>query len=87
MGCLRSMHQCEDLISWLQDEVRTRDQELTAADDGCQGTLARQWQVGEFIRGLAAGTSPLAIVQVNARDSQQKAIPLVTGEATITVEQ
>ncbi|PYU07562.1 MAG: hypothetical protein DMG33_04650 [Acidobacteria bacterium] len=43
--------------------------------------------LGIVIRGLAAGTSPLAIVQVNARDSQQKAIPLVTGEATITVEQ
>ena len=43
--------------------------------------------LGIVIRGLAAGTSPLSIVQVNARDSQQKAIPLVTGEATITVEQ
>src|SRR3989442_8231819 len=43
--------------------------------------------LGIVIRGLAAGTSPLAIVQVNARDSQQKAIPLVTGEATVTVEQ
>jgi len=43
--------------------------------------------LGIVIRGLAAGTSPLSIVQVNARDSQQKAIPLVTGEATVTVEQ
>ena len=42
--------------------------------------------IGIVVRGLAAGTSSLAIVQVNARDSQQKAIPLVSSEATIRVE-
>ncbi len=42
--------------------------------------------IGVVVRGLAAGTSSLAIVQVNARDSEQKAIPLVTSKATIRVE-
>jgi len=27
------MYHREDLVSWLQDEVRTWDQELTTADD------------------------------------------------------
>ncbi len=41
--------------------------------------------MGIVVRGLAPGTSSLSIVQVNARDSQQKVIPLVTGEAALTV--
>ena len=40
MGRLGRMHHCEDLISRLQDEIRTRNQELTTADDGCHRTLA-----------------------------------------------
>jgi len=42
--------------------------------------------VGIVIRGVAPGTSSLAVVQVNARDSQQKSIPLISGEATIRVQ-
>ena len=42
--------------------------------------------VGIVIRGVASGTSSLAVLQVNARDSQQKAIMMVTGEATIRVQ-
>ena len=38
------------------------------------------------IRGVATGASPLSILQVNARDSQQKPIPLVSGEASIRVQ-
>jgi general secretion pathway protein D len=41
--------------------------------------------VGIVIRGVAAGTSKLQIVQVNAKDSTQKPIPLVAGEAAIQV--
>jgi general secretion pathway protein D len=37
------------------------------------------------IRGVAPGTSKLAIVQVNARDSKQGPIPLVSGEASLRV--
>jgi general secretion pathway protein D len=42
--------------------------------------------LGIVIKGLAPGTSNLSIVQVNAKDSQQKSIPLVTSEATVKVQ-
>jgi len=41
--------------------------------------------VALVIKGLAPGDSKLSIVQVNAKDSQQKPIPLLTNEAAITV--
>src|SRR5260370_34047256 len=37
--------------------------------------------IGIVIKGVAPGASNLSIVQVNAKDSQQKPIPLVTGES------
>jgi general secretion pathway protein D len=42
--------------------------------------------IGIVIKGLAPGTGTLSIVQVNAKDSQQRSIQLVTNEATIQVE-
>jgi hypothetical protein len=42
--------------------------------------------LGLVVKGLAPGTSSLTIVQVNAKDSQQKPIPLVTSEATLQVQ-
>ncbi len=42
--------------------------------------------LGIVIKALAPGTSSLSIVQVNAKDSQQKPIPLVTSEATLQVQ-
>jgi general secretion pathway protein D len=42
--------------------------------------------VGIVIKGLAPGNSQLSIVQVNAKDSQQRPIQVVTGEATIKVQ-
>jgi len=41
--------------------------------------------LGIVVRGVAAGTSQLSIVQINAKDSQQRAIALVTSEATVRV--
>jgi general secretion pathway protein D len=38
------------------------------------------------IKALAAGASNLSIVQVNAKDSQQRPIPLVTSEAAVQVQ-
>jgi general secretion pathway protein D len=43
--------------------------------------------LGIVVKGVAPGASNLAIVQVNAKDSQQKLIPLATGEATVQVQQ
>jgi general secretion pathway protein D len=42
--------------------------------------------VGIVIKGLAPGNSQLSIVQVNAKDSQQRPIQVVTGEATVKVQ-
>src|SRR5438445_5994970 len=45
------------------------------------GTLLRL-----VVKALATATTKLSIVQVTAKDSQQNAIPLVTGEATLQVQ-
>jgi general secretion pathway protein D len=42
--------------------------------------------VGVVIKGLAPGNSQLSIVQVNAKDSQQRPIQVVTGEASVEVQ-
>ena len=42
---------------------------------------------GVVVRGVAAGNSQLSVLQVNARDSQQRPVPFVTSEATIRVGQ
>jgi len=42
--------------------------------------------LGVVVKGITPGTTNLSIVQVNAKDSQQKPIPLVTSEATIKVQ-
>jgi hypothetical protein len=42
--------------------------------------------IGIVIKGLAAGSSNLSIVQVNAKDSRQNSIPLITSEATVQVQ-
>ena len=42
--------------------------------------------VGIIVRGVAPGNSQLSIVQVNAKDSQQRPIQMVTSEAAIRVQ-
>jgi general secretion pathway protein D len=42
--------------------------------------------VGIVVKGLAPGNSQLSIVQVNAKDSQQRPIQVITGEATVRVQ-
>jgi general secretion pathway protein D len=42
--------------------------------------------MGIVVKAIAPGNSNLSIVQVNAKDSQQKPIALVTGEATLQVQ-
>ena len=42
--------------------------------------------LGVVIKALAPGTTNLSIVQVNAKDSQQKSLALLTGEASIQVK-
>jgi general secretion pathway protein D len=42
--------------------------------------------LGVVVKALAPGTSSLSVVQINARDSQQKPIPLVSSEALLQVQ-
>jgi general secretion pathway protein D len=42
--------------------------------------------LGIVIKGIAPGSSNVSIVQQNAKDSQQRPIPLVTSEATVQVQ-
>jgi general secretion pathway protein D len=42
--------------------------------------------LGIVVRGLAAGTSQISIVQVNAKDSQQRPIQFLSKEATVQVQ-
>src|SRR5260370_6241585 len=42
--------------------------------------------LGIVVKALKPGATQLSIVQVNAKDSQQKPLPLLTGEATIQVK-
>jgi len=42
--------------------------------------------LGVVVKALAPGTTNLSIVQINAKDSQQKPIPMVTSEATLRVQ-
>jgi general secretion pathway protein D len=42
---------------------------------------------GVVIRGVAPGNTQLSVLQVNARDSQQKPVPFVTSEASVRVGQ
>lgn len=42
--------------------------------------------LGLVVRGVSPGTSPIQILQVNGRNSQQQPIPMVSGEATIKVQ-
>jgi general secretion pathway protein D len=42
--------------------------------------------MGIVVKAIAPGATNLSIVQVNAKDSQQKPIALVTGEATLQVQ-
>ncbi len=51
-----------------------------------QGVSGSGTLLGIVIKGIAAGSSNLSIVQQNAKDSQQRPIPLVTSEATVQVQ-
>ncbi len=51
-----------------------------------QGVSGSGTLLGIVIRGIAPGNTNLSIVQQNAKDSQQRPIPLVTSEATVQVQ-
>ena len=51
-----------------------------------QGVSGSGTLLGIVIKGIAPGSSNLSIVQQNAKDSQQRPIPLVTSETTVQVQ-
>ncbi|MGB8476271.1 MAG: hypothetical protein WCE61_19485 [Candidatus Acidiferrum sp.] len=51
-----------------------------------QGVSGSGTLLGIVIKGIAPGSTSLSIVQQNAKDSQQRPIPLVTSEATVQVQ-
>jgi general secretion pathway protein D len=51
-----------------------------------QGVSGSGTLLGIVIKGIAPGNTNLSIVQENAKDSQQRPIPLVTSEATVQVQ-
>jgi general secretion pathway protein D len=51
-----------------------------------QGVSGSGTLLGIVVKGLAPGSSNLSIVQQNAKDSQQRPLPLVTSEATVQVQ-
>jgi general secretion pathway protein D len=63
-----------------QAVISATRQPNTAGVSG-SGTL-----LGVVIKGIAPGSANLSIVQQNAKDSQQRPIPLVTSEATVQVQ-
>jgi general secretion pathway protein D len=75
-------------VALVQRIDKDRGQAIISAarPPGAQGINGSGAIVIVVVRGVAAGASPLSILQVNARDSQQKPIPLVSGEAAIRVQ-
>ena len=51
-----------------------------------QGVSGSGTLLGIVIKGIAPGNTNLSIVQENAKDSQQRPIPLVASEATVQVQ-
>ena len=59
---------------------------ISAARGKAPGVNGSGTILGLVVRAIAPGTSPLQILQVNAKDSQQKTIPMAPFEATIQVQ-
>jgi general secretion pathway protein D len=51
-----------------------------------QGVSGSGTLLGIVIKGIAPGSSNLTVMQQNAKDSQQRPIPLITNEATVQVQ-
>lgn len=75
-------------IAIVQQVNKERGQAIISAtrQPNTPGVSGSGTLLGIKIKALAPGSSNLSIVQVNAKDSQQRLIPLVTSEATIQVQ-
>lgn len=75
-------------VALVQRIDKDRGQAIISAarPPGAQGISGSGPIVLIVVRGVAMGASSLSVLQANARDSQQKPIPLVSGEASIRVQ-
>jgi general secretion pathway protein D len=75
-------------IAIVHQPFKDKGQSIISATRGpnTQGVSGSGTLIGIVIKGLAAGSSNLSIVQVNAKDSRQNLIPLITSEATVQVQ-
>jgi general secretion pathway protein D len=75
-------------IAIVQQVFKDKGQAIISAtrQPNTPGVSGNGTLIGIVVKGIAAGSSNLSIVQVNAKDSQQKAIPLVTSEGTLQVQ-
>jgi len=75
-------------IAIVHQPFKDKGQSIISATRGpnTPGVSGSGTLIGIVIKGLAPGSSNLSIVQVNAKDSQQNLIPLITSEATLQVQ-
>src|SRR5436853_1710937 len=75
-------------IAIVHQPFKDKGQSIISATRGpnTAGVSGSGTLLGIVIKGLAPGSSNLSIVQVNAKDSQQNPIPLITSEATVQVQ-
>src|SRR5437667_5368390 len=75
-------------IAIVHQPFKDKGQSIISATRGpnTPGVSGSGTLLGIVIKGLAPGSSNLSIVQVNAKDSQQNLIPLITSEATVQVQ-
>jgi general secretion pathway protein D len=75
-------------IAVVQQVNQQRGQAIVSAtrQPNTPGVNGNGTLLGIVVRAIAPGTSTIQVLQVNARDSQQKPMPLATGQATVTVQ-
>ena len=75
-------------IAIVHQPFKDKGQSIISATRGpnTPGVSGSGTLIGIVIKGLAPGSSNLSIVQVNAKDSQQNLIPLITSEAAVQVQ-
>jgi general secretion pathway protein D len=76
-------------IAIVQRVDKERGQAMIAAtrQPNTPGVSGSGTLLGVVVKALAPGATNISIVQVNAKDSQQKPLALLTGEASIQVKQ
>ena len=75
-------------IAIVHQPFKDKGQSIISATRGpnTAGVSGSGTLIGIVVKGLAPGSSNLSIVQVNAKDSQQNPIPLITSEAMVQVQ-